>query len=49
MGFMHSCIDFEYFAVILGGFLALWKMFEIQDGGSKMAAVLTSRCNCHVM
>ncbi len=24
---------FEYFAVILGGFLAFWKNVEIQDSG----------------
>ena len=40
--FLHCFIDFEYFSVILGGFLMFWKNFEIQDGGSKMAAVLTS-------
>ncbi len=38
----HSFIDLEYFAVILGGFLAFWKKFEVQDVGSKMAAFLTS-------
>ncbi len=38
----HNFIDFLYFAVILGGFLAFLKNFKIQDGGSKMAAVLTS-------
>ncbi len=42
LGFLHRFIDFEYFSVILGGFLSFWKKFEIQDGGSKMAAVLTS-------
>ncbi len=42
MGLKHTFIHFEYFAVILGGFLAFWKNFEIQDGGSKMAAALTS-------
>ncbi len=41
-GLKHIFIHFEYFAVILGGFLAFWKNFEIQDGGSKMAAVLKS-------
>ncbi len=40
--FKHNFIDFVYFAVILGGFLAFLKTFESQDGGSKMAAVLTS-------
>ena len=40
--FLHCFIDFEYFSVILGGFLTFWKKIEIQDGGSKMAAVLTS-------
>ncbi len=40
--FKAHFIYFEYCAVILGGFLAFWKNFEIQDGGSKMAAVLTS-------
>ncbi len=49
MGIKHGFIYFEYFAVILGGFLEFWKNFEIQDTGSKMAAVLTSWCNCHVM
>ncbi len=48
-GLKHIFIHFEYFAVIFGGFLAFWKNFEIQDGGSKMADVLTSWCNCHVM
>ncbi len=38
--FKHSFIDFVYFAVILGGFLAFWKKFKVQDGGSKMATVL---------
>jgi len=32
-------IGFEYFLVILGGFLMFWKNFEIQDDGSKKAAV----------
>ncbi len=41
-GLKHSFIIFEYFAEILGGFLSFWENFEIQDGGSKMAAVLTS-------
>ncbi len=31
--FMHNFIDFVYFAVILGGFLAFLKNFENQDGG----------------
>ncbi len=47
--FKHSFINFVYFAVILGGFLAFWKNFEIQNDRSKMTAVLTSCCNCHVM
>ncbi len=38
----QSFIDFEYFSVILGGFLAFWKNFEIHDGGSKIMAVLKS-------
>ncbi len=37
--FLHLFIDFEYFSVILGALLTFWKNFEIQDGGSKMAAV----------
>ena len=40
--FLNCFIDFEYFSVIFGGFLMFRKNFEIQDGGSKMAAVLTS-------
>ena len=32
-------IGFEYFLVILGGFLMFWKNFQIQDDGSKKAAV----------
>ena len=40
--FLHCFIDFEYFSVILVGFVKFWKNFEIEDGGSKMAAVLTS-------
>ncbi len=40
--FEHSFIDFEYFTVILGAFLAFWKKIEIHNGGFKMAAVLTS-------
>ncbi len=39
-GFKHIFIDFEYSTVTLGGFLPFWKKFKIQDGGSKMAAVL---------
>ena len=35
-------IEFENFSGILGSCLILWKNFEIQDGRSKMAAVLTS-------
>ena len=46
---LHCFIDFEHLSVILGGFLTFWKKFEIQDSGSKMAAVLTSQCNCHGM
>ena len=42
LGFLHIFIDFEYFSVILGGFLTFWKNYEIQDSGPKMAAVLTS-------
>ena len=42
LSFLHCFTDCEYFAVILGGFLAFWKNFEIQNGGSKMAAILTS-------
>ncbi len=48
-GLKHIFIDFEYFSVILGGSLAFWKNFEIHNGRSKMADVLTSWCNCHVM
>ncbi len=32
-GLKHIFIYFEYFSVILSGFLAFWKKFEIQDGG----------------
>ena len=38
--FYRRFIVFKYFLVILGGFLTFWKIFETQDGGSKMAAVL---------
>ncbi len=41
-GLKHICIYFEYFAVIFVVSLAFWKKIEIQDGGSKIAAVLTS-------
>ena len=40
--FVHCFIDFEYFSVILGSLLTFLKNFEIQNGGSKMAAVLIS-------
>ena len=42
MVLLDCFIDFEYFSVILGGSLTFWKKVEIQDGRSKMAAVLTS-------
>ena len=40
---LHRFVDFEFFSVNLSGCLTFWKKFEIQDGGSKMAAVLTSK------
>ena len=40
--FCNRVIDFKYFSEILGGFLTFLKNFEIQDGGYRMAAVLTS-------
>ena len=40
-GFFVPRFDFQYFSVFFGGFLKFWKSFEIQDGGSKMAAVST--------
>ena len=39
---VHRFIVLECFSVLLGGFLSFWKNFEVQDGGSKMAAFLTS-------
>ena len=31
--FLHRFIAFEYFSLIVGGFVTFWKKIEIQDGG----------------
>ena len=46
---------YDHFIILLlvlcsfGGFLTFWKNQEIQDGGSKMAAVRKSRRNLYVI
>ena len=44
--FLGLFVPFHFFIrtfqLFFGGFLTSWKTFEIQDGGSKMAAVWTS-------
>ena len=39
VSFSSSFIDFAYYLVNFGDFQRFWKNQEVQDGGSKMAAV----------